>query len=112
MILQTAIVAFALAVAIGGFAFWFWIDAVILPRKTSHCLRYSLIGGILFSTACFASFTALVVLQSGQRLLGIGLVISLFIGMIVSIGMASPYWVTKKLEKKHRTGIAGGDNHV
>jgi len=120
MILETVIAVFALAVAIGGLGLWSWIDMVTLPRNPGRYLRYSLIGGILVWVACFASFVALVVPQSGQRLLGMGIVLSLLVGLIVGIGMASPYWVTEKLnnwitgklKEKERTDITGGNNHV
>jgi hypothetical protein len=100
MTLQTVIAAFVLAVAIGGFGLWFWIDMAVLPRKSNRYLRYSLIGGLVFSLACFAAFAALVVLQSGQRLLGMGFVLSVLVGLIVGIGMASPYWIAQKLGRK------------
>ena len=112
MMFQTVIGAFALAIAIGGFGLWFWIDAAILPKRPSCYVRYSLAGGILFSAACFAAFIALVIPQSGQSLLVFGLIGSFLMGFIVGIGMASPYWITKKLQGRHRTDITRGDNHV
>jgi len=110
MILKTMIVIFALTVAIGGFGLWLWIDAIVLPKRPNYYLRYSAIGGALFCTACSASFVALVVLQSGQRLMGIGILLGLLWGVIVGIGMASPYWIAKKA--KGHSDVTGDNSHV
>ena len=110
MILKTMMAIFALTVAIGGFGLWLWIDAIVLPKRPDCYLRYSVVGGALFCIACSASFVALVVLQSGQRLIGIGVLLGLLWGVIVSVGMASPYWIAKRA--RDRSDVTGDNSHV
>lgn len=100
MTFRTIITALAIAVAVGGFCLGCWIDIAILLRNPRHCLRYSIISGMLVSIVCFASFTALAVAQSGERLLGMGIVLSLITGLIAGIGTAISCWIPEYLKKK------------
>lgn len=110
MMHQTTIIILAV-IGVGGFFLWFWIDAAILPRQARRYRYYGLMGGLAFSVGCFASFAALAVLQSGQALIGWGLILSLGVGLIIGIGMASPYWVSEKIDSRHNT-INGDSNDV
>jgi hypothetical protein len=112
MTFQTVIAVFALTVAVVAFGLWLWIDRITLPRNPQRYLRYSLMCGALLGATCFAILVALTVPEVGHVLLGISAAIGLLIGLIVSVGTASSYWITNGIRKKHQTKITGENDRV
>ena len=89
----------AAVISLAGLVLWLWLDTILLPRRPAHYLKYSLIVGLALAVSCFAGFTALAMLQGGEKLLPVGILLSCLAGFTIGIGTAISYGMPKVLRK-------------